>query len=177
MNEYARWEASAAVVSRPTGVTSGRAIAHGPDGTARAAAALAALLAPGDVVLLVGNLAAGKTTFVKAAAMALGCTDTVTSPTFALAQFYSSPAGQVLHIDAYRLADVAEYHDLGLDEYTESCVTFVEWGDTIAAAFERTLTVELRPVDDDRPDHREIRFTSADPRWSAVIPGLERELS
>jgi tRNA threonylcarbamoyladenosine biosynthesis protein TsaE len=151
------------------------AIAYGPAGTARVAAVLAGRLMPGDVVLLIGSLAAGKTTFVKAVAEALDSPDPVTSPTFSLAQFYSCAAGSILHIDAYRLADVDEYHDLGLDDYVESCITLVEWGDTIASGFGCALSVELRPSDD--PDVRQIRFASSCDRWVAAMPGLERDLS
>src|SRR5436189_4987054 len=88
--------------------------ASGPEGTAAVAARLAARLRPGDVVLLTGDLAAGKTTFVQAVTRALGSTDPVTSPTFALAQFYETPVAPILHVDTYRLSDVDEYRDLGL---------------------------------------------------------------
>ena len=87
-----------------------------PEQTARVAAVLSPHLTPGDVVLLTGDLAAGKTTFVKGVVTALGSTNPVTSPTFTLAQFYSTERGQVLHIDAYRLSGLAEFRDLGLDD-------------------------------------------------------------
>jgi len=77
---------------------------NGPDGTQAVAGLLAPLLRSGDVVLLTGGLATGKTTFVKAVVAALGSSATVTSPTFMLAQFYPLPQGTVLHVDAYRLS-------------------------------------------------------------------------
>ena len=152
-----------------------RLLADGPDGTARVARALAGRLRTGDVVLLRGELAAGKTTFVKAAAAALGSSDVVTSPTFTLAQFYATAAGPVLHIDAYRLDDVDEYRDLGLDEYVESSVTFVEWGDLVAGEFAAPLVVELRtdPAVDER---REIVVTGAGRRWAEAMPELRHEI-
>jgi tRNA threonylcarbamoyladenosine biosynthesis protein TsaE len=143
--------------------------------TAQVARVLAGRLIEGDVVLLCGQLAAGKTTFVKAVAAALGSSDVVTSPTFTLAQFYASAAGPVLHIDAYRLDGVEEYRDLGLDEYVESSVTFVEWGDRVAAEFAAPLVVEFR-VDGSGDGEREIVFTAAGRRWAEVLPGLRREL-
>jgi tRNA threonylcarbamoyladenosine biosynthesis protein TsaE len=152
-----------------------RVRSDGPEATARVARALAGRLIEGDVVLLRGGLATGKTTFVKAAAAALGSSDVVTSPTFTLAQFYSSAAGSVLHIDAYRLERVEEYRDLGLDEYVESSITFVEWGDLVATEFAEPLVVELR-LACPAPDGRDIIFTSSAPRWEETLPGLRQEL-
>jgi tRNA threonylcarbamoyladenosine biosynthesis protein TsaE len=94
-------------------------VSRGAEQTARIASVLAPRLTGGDAVLLTGDLAAGKTTFVKATVAALGADDVVTSPTFTLAQFYPSGRVPVLHIDTYRLADLAEYRDLGLDEHYE----------------------------------------------------------
>src|SRR5690348_342361 len=89
----------------------------GAEGTGTIAGLLAPHLRPGDAVLLKGGLATGKTTFVKALAAAMGSTALVTSPTFTLAQFYPSPQGTILHVDAYRLSGIHEYRDLGLDDY------------------------------------------------------------
>ena len=76
-----------------------RVVAESPARTAAVAAAVAGQLRAGDVVLLHGELAAGKTTFVAAAAAALGSPDQVTSPTFMLAQFYAGGRVPVLHVD------------------------------------------------------------------------------
>lgn len=139
------------------------------------ARAVADRLVEGDVVLLTGDLAAGKTTFVKAAVAAMGSADAVTSPTFAIAQFYDSAAGRVLHVDAYRLDDVEEYRDLGLDEYVEECVTFVEWGNRIAAEFREPLHVHLA-VDPDDTDRRTVTVRCRGRRWLDVDWGLERDV-
>jgi tRNA threonylcarbamoyladenosine biosynthesis protein TsaE len=143
-------------------------VADGPGATARLAGVLAGRLAPGDVVILAGELAAGKTTFVKAAAAALGSADLVTSPTFALAQFYSSPRGRILHVDAYRLSGSGEYLDLGLEEYAEESIIFVEWGEKIAGEFPNHLSLEFR-TDPADPQRRTVRVSSSSDRW---IPGL-----
>ncbi len=146
---------------------------------AEATAAVAALLAPhlraGDVVLLTGGLATGKTTFVKAVAAAMGSQAPVTSPTFTLAQFYPSGQGTILHIDAYRLSGVHEYRDLGLDDYLDDSVTLVEWGDKIAEDFPNHLTVEFQH-DASAPDLRVVAFTSQDARWQPVISALQAAL-
>lgn len=159
-----------------TAVTSLFVVSKSPDDTARIAAALAGRLVEGDAVILTGNLAAGKTTFVKAVVAALGSPDTVTSPTFALAQFYSSDAGTILHVDTYRLADVAEYRDLGLADFVESSISLVEWGELVAGEFTDPLFVELAPSELG-DDHRAITLRSNSSRWTDVFAGLERELS
>ena len=98
-------------------------------GTARVAAALAATLRPGDVVHLEGELGAGKTTFVRHAAAALGVAEPVTSPTFAVAHRYRGRDGlPVAHLDLYRSRGVTVEELADLDAYlTEDAVVFVEW--------------------------------------------------
>lgn len=149
--------------------------ADGPDDTARIAAVLAERLAPGDTVLLNGDLAAGKTTFVKAVAAALGSSDLVTSPTFALAQFYSAKETPVLHIDTYRLADVEEFRDLGLDEYAETAVNLVEWGAKVAGEFPCHLSIAFEQDDTD-VERRTLAFSSSCERWTSVLASLHAEL-
>jgi tRNA threonylcarbamoyladenosine biosynthesis protein TsaE len=144
-----------------------------PEETGRIGAALASRLRRGDTVLLKGDLAAGKTTLVKAVTAALGSTDVVTSPTFALAQFYRAPDTRVLHIDTYRLADIAEYRDLALDEYAEESITLVEWGEKIATEFPCHLEIEFDHGDG---DERTLSFASDCDRWTAQMPGLRAEL-
>jgi tRNA threonylcarbamoyladenosine biosynthesis protein TsaE len=96
-----------------------------PEETERAGAALAAVLAPGDVVLVSGELGAGKTTFVRGAARALGVTEPVTSPTFVVGHLYE--AG-VAHLDLYRLGGLDDEDPGLLDPYFgPDLVTFVEW--------------------------------------------------
>jgi tRNA threonylcarbamoyladenosine biosynthesis protein TsaE len=147
----------------------------GPGQTGQLAAVLAARLAPGDVVLLSGGLAAGKTTFVKAVVAALGSPDLVTSPTFSLARFYTSTRAPILHVDTYRLDGIAEYRDLGLDEYTRDSVNLVEWGELVAGEFGCHLAVELRP-EPPGTDRRAVTFASACDRWTGVLDVLHREI-
>jgi tRNA threonylcarbamoyladenosine biosynthesis protein TsaE len=99
-----------------------------PEDTERAGAALAAALAPGDVVLVSGELGAGKTTFVRGAARALGVTEPVTSPTFVVGHLYEGARGRVAHLDLYRLAGLDDEDPGLLDPYFgPELVTFVEW--------------------------------------------------
>jgi tRNA threonylcarbamoyladenosine biosynthesis protein TsaE len=101
------------------------------DETRRIGAALGALLRPGDVVLLTGELGAGKTALVQGAAAALGVREPVTSPTFVLVRDYEGRV-PVHHVDVYRLDHLQEVIDLGFEEMVDSgAVTFVEWGDDV----------------------------------------------
>ena len=97
-----------------------------PEETQALAARLAAALAPGDVVTVSGELGAGKTTFVRGAAQALGVTDRVTSPTFTVGHRYDGRV-RVAHLDLYRFAGVsaAEWGDL--EPYFDDALVFVEW--------------------------------------------------
>jgi tRNA threonylcarbamoyladenosine biosynthesis protein TsaE len=97
-----------------------------PEETQALAARLAAALAPGDVVTVSGDLGAGKTTFVRGAAQALGVTDRVTSPTFTVGHRYDGRV-RVAHLDLYRFAGVsaAEWGDL--EPYFDDALVFVEW--------------------------------------------------
>ena len=96
--------------------------------TEAAGAALAAGLVPGDVVLVSGDLGAGKTTFVRGALRALGVTERVTSPTFVVGHLYEIPSGRAAHLDLYRLGGV-EGEDPGLLDpfFGPDTITFVEW--------------------------------------------------
>jgi tRNA threonylcarbamoyladenosine biosynthesis protein TsaE len=100
----------------------------GPDATEQAGAELAARLQAGDVVLVSGELGAGKTTFVRGALRALGVGGPVTSPTFVVGHAYEGSAGPVSHLDLYRLAGMGD-EDPGLLEpfFAPDAIAFVEW--------------------------------------------------
>lgn len=131
-----------------------------PERTRALAAALASILRPGDVVVLTGDLGAGKTCFVQGAAAALGVTARVTSPTFIIARRYAGVVA-VNHVDAYRMLSLAELDDLDLD--LDGSVTFIEWGDAVAAALPEHLIVHLRRGDGDA---RTIEIDASAPTWA-----------
>jgi len=112
---------------------------------AAAAADLAATLRPGDVVHLRGELGAGKTTFVRHAAAALGVREAVTSPTFAIAHRYAGAGLAVSHLDLYRASGMTVEELADLDPYLdEAAVLFVEWPDAGEGALPPpTVVVEL----------------------------------
>ncbi|HWC27722.1 MAG TPA: tRNA (adenosine(37)-N6)-threonylcarbamoyltransferase complex ATPase subunit type 1 TsaE [Solirubrobacteraceae bacterium] len=105
-----------------------------PDETEALAADLARRLRPGDVVLVSGELGAGKTTFVRGACRALGVESAITSPTFTIARRYEG-AVPISHLDLYRLGDLADEDPALLaDELAEDRVAFVEWPEVGAPA-------------------------------------------
>jgi tRNA threonylcarbamoyladenosine biosynthesis protein TsaE len=115
------------VTARPEPLPTGVHRTAGPDETAALAARIATALAPGDVVLLAGELGSGKTTFVRGAARALGVRGAVTSPTFTIGRRYEGRVG-VSHLDLYRLGDLAEEDPALLADYlAPDRVAFVEW--------------------------------------------------
>ena len=104
------------------------------------------VLVPGDVVVLRGEVGAGKTTFVRAAARSLGVRERVTSPTYQFARGYEGHTGErtlrVNHLDLYRLEGVDERDSLELDEYIDSdAITFVEWAEPALGLLEEPPTV------------------------------------
>jgi tRNA threonylcarbamoyladenosine biosynthesis protein TsaE len=113
---------------------------------------LAAELGPGDVVLLSGELGAGKTTFVRGAAAALGAAGPVTSPTFTIGQRYEGPA-PVSHLDLYRLGDGLAEEEPGLleDYLTPAAIAFVEWPEAAEPELERVaMRVRIAHAGGDR---------------------------
>jgi tRNA threonylcarbamoyladenosine biosynthesis protein TsaE len=148
---------------------------RGREETARIASALAPFLQLGDAILLKGALAGGKTAFVQELVRALGSNADVTSPTFTLAQFYPTPAGTFLHIDAYRLSSVAEFRDLALEDYVAESITAVEWGDIVEQEFSNALTIDFEFVEK-QDNWRTLTFSTEAVRWQPVLQALQRKL-
>jgi len=126
--------------SPPTGVHR----TSGPEETEALAARLAAALEPGDVVLIAGELGAGKTTFVRGACRALGVTGRVTSPTFTIGQRYDGDV-PVSHLDLYRLADLGGEDPALLADYlTPERIAFVEWPEVADGALGRPVAARVQ---------------------------------
>ena len=122
---------------------------------------LAELLAPPKLVLLRGDLGAGKTTLVKgiAAAFEAAVEENVTSPTFTLVHEYRGPRANLYHIDLYRVDTPRELETLGLDDLrSEQSVLLIEWGEKFARLQrERDMEISLQP---DGENRRQIRIVS-----------------
>ena len=138
-------------------------VTRGAGETRSLGAAVAAVAAPGDLIVLAGDLGAGKTALVQGFAAALGVARPVTSPTFVLANRY---VGRMVvnHLDAYRLNGMAEARDLGLPELLDDGVTLVEWGNVISAALPASR-LEIALGFGAGPDDRSVDLTPWGPSW------------
>lgn len=150
-----------------------------PEHTRQAGRDLAALLAPGDVLILSGDLGAGKTTFTQGLGEGLGVRGPITSPTFVIARVHPSLVGGpvLVHVDAYRLGAGTELDDLDLDTDLLRAVTVVEWGSGLAEDLsEDRLEVHLgRPDTDEADQERTLVVRPVGPRWAGQVRPL-REL-
>ncbi len=158
---------------------------------------LAALLGPGDLVVLTGPLGAGKTTLVQGLGAGLGVRGPITSPTFVIARVHPSLSGgpALVHADAYRLGSRVEVDDLDLDADLDSSVTVVEWGEGLAeelAASFLQVTISLprradpaapahpdEPADPDEPDDelRTVSVVGWGDRWATAAVAVHLALS
>ena len=118
------------------------------DDTRALGRALAALLRPGDLLVLTGPLGAGKTVFAQGVGAGLGVPGAVTSPTFVIARVLRGGRLPFVHVDAYRLGGIDEVDDLDLDADVDASVTLVEWGaglvEQLAAAY---CEIRLEPTE------------------------------
>jgi tRNA threonylcarbamoyladenosine biosynthesis protein TsaE len=144
-----------------------------PEQTRRLGMRLGALLQPGDLVCLSGDLGAGKTTLVQGIAQGWGSTDSVSSPTFVLVNQYRKPDGVSLyHLDAYRLQNAIEAEDLDLDLMIESGALVIEWPERILPALqEDRLWVTLRWMADEQ---RGMVFMPHGKRYEGLIAEFRR---
>jgi tRNA threonylcarbamoyladenosine biosynthesis protein TsaE len=123
---------------------------------------VAEALEPGVVVVLAGEVGVGKTTFVRAAARALGVSELVTSPTYQLARRYEGRV-PVNHLDLYRLEEVRDWDALDLDEYlSPEAVTFVEWADPALELLRDPVLVEIFHQ---TPETRRVRISGPIREW------------
>ncbi len=159
---------------------------------------LAALLRPGDLVILSGELGAGKTTFTQGIGAGLGVRGPVTSPTFVIARVHPSLGSgpQLVHVDAYRLASLAELDDLDLDTALTHSVTVVEWGsglaeelaaDRLEVQIQRRVGGQTGPDGDrrrgsgetaadtdDEDEERTVTITAIGDRWNTLAADFDR---
>ena len=125
---------------------------------------LASTLSAGDVVLLSGELGAGKTALVRGLAEGLGVPrDDVSSPTFTLIQEYRGGRLTLFHVDLYRIEDPREFDELGLDEIAEDGVLAIEWAEKLDARLKPSRYVTVRIAHGDG-DTRVVAITNATTR-------------
>jgi tRNA threonylcarbamoyladenosine biosynthesis protein TsaE len=150
-----------------------------PAETQAIAAVIAGMAHAGDIIVLAGEMGAGKTAFAQGFGAAMGVTDHMTSPTYNLVHSHPTAGRLVLHhADLYRLSTQHEVADLAFAELAESGgVIVVEWGDVVASSFGDHLMVSIEPVEDadgERLLNVQAFGRSWAGRWAEIERGLER---
>ncbi len=150
-----------------------------PEATARTAQDLGAVLRPGDVLLLSGQIGAGKTHFARSLIQSLQQTpEDVPSPTFTLVQTYETPLGEIWHADLYRLTSPEECVELGLTEAFESAICLVEWPDRLGEDIPDTALHMAFGVPPAGPDpaeednRRTLQISWQKPDWTERLHGI-----
>jgi tRNA threonylcarbamoyladenosine biosynthesis protein TsaE len=140
------------------------------------AAEIASLAAPGDLLVLAGDLGSGKTAFAQGFARGLGVDEPVTSPAFILVRTYEGRI-PLVHLDVYRLDTMQELVDLGISELLDDgAVTLVEWGDAVTPVLPADF-LEVRLETADAPDDRLLHVRSVGPAWPPRADALRRVLA
>lgn len=148
--------------------------------TQRLAEVLAGLVGPGDVLVLAGDLGAGKTALTQGLARGLGVAEQVTSPTFTLARTYVCHDREGLrlhHLDMYRIDHLQEALDMGLaDEFVDDdAVTVIEWGDVVTPAIPASF-LEIRLTYGADDDERRLAMHLVGPAWVQRAVAIQQVL-
>ena len=143
-----------------------------PEQTAIYAAKLAKNLAPEDIILLNGDVGAGKSYFCRALIQSvLQYEEDIPSPTFTLVQQYDTEIGELWHADLYRLSDPTEVIELGLLDAIESATILIEWPDQIIDFLPKTaLKIKISTTGDET---RVFNFSWTDKKWDEKLPSHE----
>lgn len=148
-------------------------ITTGPEETRELGCCFGKIAVAGLIVLLAGDLGAGKTCFAQGVAKGLGVPgdSPVTSPTYTLLNIHQGRL-PLYHFDLYRLSQVDDLADLGYDEFAEGGgITLVEWADRMNDALSASLSVSIEHLDEDR---RQFRFTALDGTGGNVLAQLAK---
>ncbi len=150
-------------------------ISHGAEQTRRVGMRLGALLQRSDLVCLIGDLGAGKTTLVQGISAGWGSLDQASSPTFVLVNVYRRPEGdRMFHLDAYRLSGAAEAEDLDLDALLEAGPLVIEWADRIQETLPKErLWITLEWVDDNQ---RDMVFGASGTHYASLLNDLRKHV-
>ena len=147
-----------------------------PEQTRLIGARLGAMLRPGDVICLQGDLGAGKTTFVQGVALGWGSKDSVSSPTFIIVNEYRHPKeGSLFHMDAYRIDFAPEAEELDLDSMLAEGALLIEWPERLEGIIPKEhLWIALDHVND---EEREMKFKSVGKRYDELLESLQHAIA
>ncbi|MFV2051218.1 tRNA (adenosine(37)-N6)-threonylcarbamoyltransferase complex ATPase subunit type 1 TsaE [Aliiroseovarius sp. YM-037] len=140
-----------------------------PEDSAALARTIAGALKPGDTLLLEGPIGAGKTHFARSIIQSmLTDPEDVPSPTFTLVQTYETDAGEIWHLDLYRLTDPSELSELGLEDALEDAICIIEWPDRLGDDVPQNALRLTFALDAD-PDARQLTATAGAERWMSIL--------
>jgi tRNA threonylcarbamoyladenosine biosynthesis protein TsaE len=145
------------------------------DDTREMAAAFGPFVKGGDILLLAGELGAGKTCFTQGLGRAIGVTEQITSPTFTLMHPYDGASLKLLHCDVYRLDHLQEIVDLGIHELVDDdAVAVIEWGDMAEPVLPADFLEVRIAYDDEQEDGRRFTLRPVGASWANRSVGLQR---
>ena len=131
---------------------------NNPEDTIKIGDKLAKLLTKGDVVVLSGNLGAGKTKFVEGFLHNFNLQNEISSPTFNIINEYTSSKNNIYHFDVYRLEDSDEFYAIGGEEYFENGICLIEWGELISDALPKDYIHIIIDKDSNNENLRVLNF-------------------
>jgi tRNA threonylcarbamoyl adenosine modification protein YjeE len=138
------------------------------------AISLAGLAEAGEIILLEGDLGAGKTQFVQFFCAALGYAQSVTSPSYAVVNVYPTPKFPVIHADFYRMRRAGEFYELGLEEELERAVLLAEWGTRFASLFDDYLLICIIHLG---ADARRFELSARGEGWTEKLRRIQQMMS
>lgn len=148
-------------------------VSNSEETTRKIAQKVAEFFHTGDIIVLDGDLGAGKTYFVKGFTDGFHSNDPVSSPTFGIANFYGTKVADILHIDLYRISNIDEFVDLGLYDYFAQSIVLIEWGKKFAAYFEEYFLISFMINDD---TIRTLTFASQGDKYHSKLNEIKKML-
>ena len=146
------------------------------DETMKLGEKLAKLCAPKDIIILSGELGAGKTKFTEGFLKYFGLEDEISSPTFTIVNEYTKNDINIYHFDVYRLEDSSEFYEIGGEEYFENGICLIEWGELIDDAIPKDhLKIQISKSDEN-DNMRIINITSYGNRYDVMLDNLKEEV-
>ena len=151
-------------------------ISNSPLETIKIAKNFAKLLKTGDIVVLTGELGAGKTKFTEGFLSYYNLEDEISSPTFNIVNEYQTPSSTIYHFDVYRLADIDEFYAIGGEEYFDKGICLIEWGEQIEDALPLEYIKISFNKDEQNDNIRILSFEAFGEKYERILDKLHSEL-
>ena len=150
-------------------------VSNSPKQTLKIGKTFASLLSKGDIIVLTGELGAGKTKFVEGFLYNYNLQDEISSPTFTIINEYCSDNVNIYHFDAYRLEDSDEFYAIGGEEYFENGICLIEWGETIKDVLPKEYIQITIIKDSSNENKRIIEIANIGNKYENIINKFQKE--